>query len=219
LVSSAGLWVELVALRKAVAARAAVGSSSTAAGGAVSARESDSGMAAPFAAAAAGGDAVSRQESPPPAVAIAASAVQGETESSAPSASRPGAQVLSFAKAVETAMPTAAASLSIVSEGGTAVPGGNGSAAAELEELRRKARRFARLLIDEIKLYNEAKLAEGRRARDMHARLKDEIDRSRAIYDKRYAHTPVADDDFFRRELVQNLADGDSSLLGSSFSR
>ncbi|HMY75866.1 MAG TPA: hypothetical protein PLQ88_28855, partial [Blastocatellia bacterium] len=44
------------------------------------------------------------------------------------------------------------------------------------------ARRFARLLVSEIKLYNAARVNEGRRSLDLYDRLKDEIDRSRKVY-------------------------------------
>ena len=38
-------------------------------------------------------------------------------------------------------------------------------------DIHRKAQRFARLLVDEIKLYNQAKVAEGRRNKDLYDRL------------------------------------------------
>ena len=41
----------------------------------------------------------------------------------------------------------------------------------EDEEIHRKARRFARLLVDEIKLYNKAKLAEGRANKNLYDRV------------------------------------------------
>src|SRR5207253_10988363 len=48
-----------------------------------------------------------------------------------------------------------------------------------------EARRFARLLVSEIKLYNEAKVEQGRKNRDLYERLKEDIDRSRQMYDER----------------------------------
>ena len=53
-------------------------------------------------------------------------------------------------------------------------------------EVHRKAQRFARLLVDEIKLYNQAKVSEGRKNRDLYDRLKEDIDKSLATYQKRY---------------------------------
>ena len=42
-----------------------------------------------------------------------------------------------------------------------------------------KAQRFARLLLDEIKLYNQVKVTEGRKNRDLYDRLKEDLDKSR----------------------------------------
>lgn len=76
------------------------------------------------------------------------------------------------------------------------------------------ARRFARLLVSEIKLYNAAKVNEGRRNFDLYDRLKDEIDRSRKVYDKRVSPVVAARFDYFYDELVQTLAEGDPAKLG-----
>jgi hypothetical protein len=54
----------------------------------------------------------------------------------------------------------------------------------EEEKLHNDARRFARLLVSEIKLYNEQKVADGRRNSDLYDRLKEDIDRSRQMYEK-----------------------------------
>ncbi len=89
----------------------------------------------------------------------------------------------------------------------------------EEEEIHRKARRFAKLLVDEIKLYNQKKVEEGRRHRDLYARLKDEIQKSRATYDKRYGQTVAASADYFRRELIRILADNNPTLMGSEDSQ
>jgi hypothetical protein len=55
----------------------------------------------------------------------------------------------------------------------------------EEQELHRKAKRFAKLLVDEIKLYNQAKVAQGRQDRDLYKVLREDIEKSRATYDKR----------------------------------
>jgi len=89
----------------------------------------------------------------------------------------------------------------------------------EEEEIHRKARRFAKLLVDEIKLYNKSKVDEGRRNKDLYARLEDDIVKSRATYDRRYGHTSAAQGDYFNQELIRNLANNDQSLLGSGFLR
>ncbi|HEX3248986.1 MAG TPA: hypothetical protein VHS05_06145 [Pyrinomonadaceae bacterium] len=79
------------------------------------------------------------------------------------------------------------------------------------------ARRFARLLISEIKLYNEQKVAEGRTEHDLYDRLREYIDRSREMYDKRVKAEVAARYDYFHGELVNTLAEGDASKLGSNY--
>ena len=83
--------------------------------------------------------------------------------------------------------------------------------------MHRKAKRFAKLLVDEIRLYNQAKLSEGRQKRDIYDRLKDDIDKSRATYQKRYGSSAAAPADYFTQELVRILAENDASLLGSNY--
>jgi hypothetical protein len=79
------------------------------------------------------------------------------------------------------------------------------------------ARRFAKLLIDEIKLYNEQKVAEGRLEYDLYDRLREYIDRSREMYDKRVKSEVATRYDYFHDELVNKLAEGDVSKLGSNY--
>jgi len=84
-------------------------------------------------------------------------------------------------------------------------------------ETHRKAQRFARLLVDEIKLYNQAKVAEGRRNKDLYDRLKEDIEKSRSTYSKRYGTTVAASGDYFQKEVVRNLAEEDLSFMGANF--
>jgi hypothetical protein len=85
----------------------------------------------------------------------------------------------------------------------------------EEEKAHNDARRFARLLVSEIKLYNEQKVAEGRRGGDLYDRLKEDIDRSRQMYEKRVTPSVATKFDYFYDELVGTLAEGDPSKLGS----
>jgi hypothetical protein len=84
-------------------------------------------------------------------------------------------------------------------------------------DTHRKAQRFARLLVDEIKLYNQAKVAEGRRNRDLYDRLKEDIEKSRSTFQKRYGNTAAASGDYFQKEVVRSLAEDDYSVMGASF--
>jgi hypothetical protein len=86
-------------------------------------------------------------------------------------------------------------------------------------DIHRKAQRFARLLVDEIKLYNQAKVAEGRRNKDLYDRLKEDIDKSRGTFHKRYGSTVAASGDYLQNELVRSLAEDDISVMGTNFRR
>jgi hypothetical protein len=91
--------------------------------------------------------------------------------------------------------------------------------AGEDGETHRKAQRFARLLIDEIKLYNQAKVNEGRKHKDLYDRLKEDIEKSRLTYQKRYGNSAAGSADYFNQELIRSLAEDDASLLGNNFRR
>lgn len=77
-----------------------------------------------------------------------------------------------------------------------------------------EARRFARLLVSEIKLYNESKVEQGRKNNDLYERLKEDIDRSRQMYDERINDDVRKVSNYFYDELVRILADGRSDALG-----
>ncbi len=83
--------------------------------------------------------------------------------------------------------------------------------------LHNDARRFARLLVSEIKLYNEQKVVEGRASNDVYDRLREAIDRSREMYDKRVQPNVAAKFDYFHFELVNTLAEGDDHKMGASY--
>jgi hypothetical protein len=86
-------------------------------------------------------------------------------------------------------------------------------------DVHRKAHRFARLLVDEIKLYNQVKVSEGRKNKDLYDRLKEDIEKSRATYQKRYGSTAAGGADYFSQELVRSLAEDDTSIMGANFRR
>ena len=82
-------------------------------------------------------------------------------------------------------------------------------AAEEFEE----ALSFARLLVSEIKLYNEDSIKEGRKNGDLYSRLKEQIDLSREVYEARISNEVRTEKDYFGEELVRILANGDTRLL------
>lgn len=123
---------------------------------------------------------------------------EGSTE-----ASTPGTSVTSMPGPASTAAPSSEPSL--------------GNVPADEQEIHKKAQRFAKLLVDEIKLYNQAKVAEGKQNRSIYKLLREDIEKSRATYEKRYGGTPAASGKYFDSEVIRILADNDRSLLGSDF--
>ncbi len=77
-----------------------------------------------------------------------------------------------------------------------------------------EAQRLARLLVTEIKLYNEEAVEEGRRSSNIYSRLREDIDRSRQIFEDRIDESVRTETDYFKKALVRILAGGDPALLG-----
>jgi len=89
----------------------------------------------------------------------------------------------------------------------------------EDQDVHRKAQRFAKLLVDEIKLYNQAKVSEGRKNHDVYDRLKDDIEKSRATFNRRYGSSAAASGNYFSNEVVRSLAEDDITMMGANFRR
>lgn len=89
-----------------------------------------------------------------------------------------------------------------------------GAVPKDTEAAHEEARRLARLLVSEIQLYNQEQVDEGRRNRDIYERLKDDIDRSRQLYEDRVDTGIRETTDYFYQELVRQLAAGDAKALG-----
>ena len=75
------------------------------------------------------------------------------------------------------------------------------------------ARRLARLLVSEIRMFHEPVVDAARRTRDLRTRLGGEIDRARRLYEERIPAAVRQAADYFEQELVRTLADGDGTLL------
>ena len=95
------------------------------------------------------------------------------------------------------------------------------SGIAQLSEAEQKvhqdAKRFAKLLVSEIELYNKVKVADGRKNKDLYKRLKSDIERSRQTYKKRFGKSVGQEFDFFHEELVSILGANDSTVLGPDY--
>ena len=90
-----------------------------------------------------------------------------------------------------------------------------GPLAAVEEDPHEHARKIARLLVSDIRLYNEAEIEEGKRHRNIYARLRDDIDRARQTYNDRVPESVRASTNYFHEELIRSLADGSADALGS----
>jgi hypothetical protein len=97
--------------------------------------------------------------------------------------------------------------------------GGNGPIGGPLApprdgDRRDEARRFARLLASEIKLYNEGAVREGRERGNLYFRLREDIERGRRLYEERVPADVRGGVDYYYEELVEVLAEGRPEALG-----
>ena len=75
------------------------------------------------------------------------------------------------------------------------------------------ARRFARLVATDIRLYNEEAVMLGRKHRDLVERLKDQIDRGAEAFLRRYPDLGDSGSDILRDAYIQVLGAGDATLF------
>lgn len=87
----------------------------------------------------------------------------------------------------------------------------------EHHDIHKKAFRFAKLLVDELALYNKDKVAEAKAKRDVYSVLQEDIDKSRLAYQKKFGSTPAGSADYFHQQMVAQLGDGDPAALGSGY--
>jgi hypothetical protein len=88
---------------------------------------------------------------------------------------------------------------------------------ADIQKAQAEARRTARLLISEIKLYHEDELKAGREHSDIYERLRNEIDQGRETYSQRVPKVVAAGGDYYHEELVRILAENDPARLGGQY--
>ncbi|HEY7453295.1 MAG TPA: hypothetical protein VH683_01935 [Thermoleophilaceae bacterium] len=109
--------------------------------------------------------------------------------------------------------PTAAAAAAPARPAPSHAPAPTGVSPEEQKQ-HEDAKRFARLVVSEIKLYNESKVNEGRRQKDLYERLKEDIERGRQMYSDRVSPQVRDSTNYFYDELVRILAGGDANALG-----
>lgn len=84
----------------------------------------------------------------------------------------------------------------------------------ELQAMHKKAKRFAKVTVQELALYKRDEVSKGRQNKDLYRRFKEEIDKSKALYDERFQKIAGHNVDYLYDELVRTLAENDPSLLG-----
>jgi hypothetical protein len=108
---------------------------------------------------------------------------------------------------------TVAKVLHLATPGSESAPG-EADPDGTMAEADRAARRYARLLVSDIKLNHESDVAEGHRAGNLLERLRPEIDRARRLYEERVPGDVRARTQYFEQELIHTLAGGNPELLG-----
>jgi len=89
-------------------------------------------------------------------------------------------------------------------------------AAMDPEDQKRheKARRIARVIVNDIRNYNPENLAEGIRMGNIMKTLGKEVERGRLLYIKRVPQDITRETNYYREALIKILADGRPDLLG-----
>ncbi len=90
-----------------------------------------------------------------------------------------------------------------------------GSLPDDLKALHKKAKRFAKITVQELTMYHKKEVEQGRENKDLYKRLKEDIDKSKKLYDERYKKIADHNIDYLYNELVRVLAENDPSALGN----
>ncbi len=99
--------------------------------------------------------------------------------------------------------------------GASSTPSTGPSAMMQITDgVQAAARRTARLLVAEIRLFHEPAVSEGRKQGNLLSRLAPEIAKARLAYDNQVPLGVRSHTDYFHQELIRTLAGGDASLLG-----
>jgi nucleoside-diphosphate-sugar epimerase len=89
-----------------------------------------------------------------------------------------------------------------------------GSLPADQQELHRRANRAAKVSMQDIKLLKPKDVQLGRENKDICTRLKDDIEKARKEYDRRFKTILEQPVDYFYQWMVDILADGNADALG-----
>jgi hypothetical protein len=84
----------------------------------------------------------------------------------------------------------------------------------EVQDLHRRANRVAKVAMQDIKLLRPKDVRLGREHKDICHRLRNDLDKARKEYDRRFRAILEDPIDYFHHWMVEILADGDPQVLG-----
>jgi hypothetical protein len=85
------------------------------------------------------------------------------------------------------------------------------------QDSHRKAHRFARVAVQDLLSYHKGKIADGRNNRNLYDVLREDIEKTRENYQKKFASTAAASFDYLHYEMVAKLAGNDLGVLGRNY--
>jgi hypothetical protein len=103
------------------------------------------------------------------------------------------------------------------SEGSAGQPTGWADLTADAQALHRKAQRFARVKIAELRLAHEASVRRGFDKHDLYSAVSGPIDQAREEFRREYLSKSTTMVDYLYLEMVRGLAGNDDRRLGAGF--
>ena len=87
----------------------------------------------------------------------------------------------------------------------------------EDRESHRKAHRFARVAVQDLLSYHRDKIPDGRRNRNLFVVLRNDIEKTRENYQRRFGQTAARSFDYLHYEMISKLAGNDPGVLGDQY--
>jgi hypothetical protein len=87
----------------------------------------------------------------------------------------------------------------------------------EEQDVHRKAQRFARVQVAEMRLYKSQAVKDGRSGHNLYGALSEEIAHVREEYRRQFMDAAPSMVDYLHLELVRTLAHDDASMLGADY--
>ncbi|HZN54061.1 MAG TPA: GAF domain-containing protein [Candidatus Polarisedimenticolaceae bacterium] len=117
------------------------------------------------------------------------------------------------AEAIHETTPSAPAEAGAAAASEMAPWSGVAAGTIDADPRREEARRYARLVATDIRLYNEETVIAGRRQRDLAARLAEQLQRGREAFSRRFPDLGADGGKLLEEAYVQVLGGGDRSLF------